>query len=241
MKATLLIKNIAALYTCDAQSHVFHDAFLAVHHDKIMDLGIHDYHSYIDDATRVVDARGECVVPAFIEPALKLDTAPGINTLYLDNAVLHAMYTNGILTCVSSNPWMQRQHIDQEVVVRTLIPQVPVIASIQDFHALTGAQTYILSCGYKKDEHPVYTMHTLAAMLHALEGVDASDLLQAMTARSACAMHLGKKGILAPGWQADLLVLRCRDFDTYLKTEGISLIHRMVKRGIPVYPYWIRA
>ena len=67
MKATLLIKNIENLYTCDKDFSIIQHAFLAIHHDKIIDFGVHSYEKWMDPATVVIDARGETVVPGFID------------------------------------------------------------------------------------------------------------------------------------------------------------------------------
>ena len=42
MKATLLIKNIENLYLCDSKNTIISQAFVALHHDKILDFGSHD-------------------------------------------------------------------------------------------------------------------------------------------------------------------------------------------------------
>ena len=66
MKATLLIKNIENLYTCDKDFTILHHAFIACHHEKIIEINTGSYKEWLDPATRVIDAQGECVVPAFI-------------------------------------------------------------------------------------------------------------------------------------------------------------------------------
>lgn len=67
MKATLLIKNIENLYTCDKEFRILSRAYIAIHHDKIIDVGIGSYSQWIDSATRVIDAVGEIVLPGFID------------------------------------------------------------------------------------------------------------------------------------------------------------------------------
>ena len=71
MKATLLIKNIENLYTCDKNFTILHHAFIACHHDKIIEINTGSYKEWLDPATRVIDAQGECVVPAFIDCQFK--------------------------------------------------------------------------------------------------------------------------------------------------------------------------
>ena len=67
MKATLLIKNIENCYTCDSLFRVLKHAFIAIHHDKIIDIGTGSYMKWIDPTTRVIDAVGETVIPAMID------------------------------------------------------------------------------------------------------------------------------------------------------------------------------
>ena len=67
MKATLIIKNIENLYTCDAHFTILHQAFLAIHHERIIDFGTHSFKKWLDPATVVIDSCGECVLPAFID------------------------------------------------------------------------------------------------------------------------------------------------------------------------------
>ncbi len=43
MKATLLIKNIENLYTCDKNFTILHHAFIACHHDKIIEINTGSY------------------------------------------------------------------------------------------------------------------------------------------------------------------------------------------------------
>ncbi len=65
MKATLIIKNIENLYTCDENFTVISHAFIAIHHDTIVDYGVHSFKPWLDESTRVIDARGEVVCPGF--------------------------------------------------------------------------------------------------------------------------------------------------------------------------------
>ena len=104
MKATLLIKNIENLYTCSEDDIILKNAFVAMHHDRIIDMGVHDPKEWIDDATRVIDARGECVVPAFIDchfntPDDRLDG----DRMRKESDALYLMRMNGIRRCGAGN------------------------------------------------------------------------------------------------------------------------------------------
>ena len=98
MKATLLIKNIENLYTCDKDFTILHHAFIACHHDKIIEINTGSYKEWLDPATRVIDAQGECVVPAFIDCQFKSFTHVRLgDQLRQDINALYAMRQNGIL------------------------------------------------------------------------------------------------------------------------------------------------
>lgn len=75
-KATLLIRNIHKLYTMNNDSlgkpQICKQAFLAVHHDKIMDCGVHEYRHLIDKDTRIVEGNHMIVVPGFIDCGIRL-------------------------------------------------------------------------------------------------------------------------------------------------------------------------
>lgn len=74
MKATLIITHIHKLYATQRDQDAFlclENAFVAVHHDRIIDLGTHDYHTWVDKDTRLIDAANEIVVPAFIDPHVR--------------------------------------------------------------------------------------------------------------------------------------------------------------------------
>lgn len=240
MKATLLIKNIASLYTCNSNFKVFHNAFLAMHHDKIIDLGEHDYEGWLDDATRIIDAGGECVIPAFLDPAFNIDEFINPADLArIENEALSIMKKNGILSLFSANPDLQRSSIEQQVLVNRYKIDWPVISSLGDY-IKEKPKKFVLSCGFDFTRHRVYSMQPLASFLHSYCKVSAKDLLLSMTAYSAKQVHFQGRGVLKKGAVADLLILRCPYIEIYFETIGDNLIHREIKKGVPIFPYIIR-
>jgi imidazolonepropionase-like amidohydrolase len=236
MKATLLIKNIASLYTCDEEFTVLHDAFLALKHDKILDLGTHDWKKYLDDSTTVIDGHGHCVIPALIDPYLCLPAEiPASDKCYLENAAIHYMQKNGILSLVSFQPQMQYSSLQQQVYYRPRTAKNPIVSNLKEF-ILYGDDEFILSCKYHPSKNPVYSMLPLASCLYKNFDVAPESLLAAMTCRTARVCRLKELGSIQKGKQADLLVIHSNALDTFFQTEGISLISHMIKRGIPIYP-----
>lgn len=121
MKATLIIKNIENLYTCDAHFTILHQAFLAIHHDQIIDFGTHSFKKWLDPATVVIDSCGECVLPAFIDCNYE-----GFHHVRLgdqlrqDGSALFAMKMNGILTLLTNQKSLLRHELTQDVFLKKI-------------------------------------------------------------------------------------------------------------------------
>ena len=135
MKATLLIKNIENLYTCDKNFTILHRAFIACHHDKIIEINTGSYKEWLDPATRVIDAQGECVVPAFIDCQFKSFTHVRLgDQLRQDINALYAMRQNGILTLICDNPNSQRMKLEQDVFYKKNQPKLPVLHRLNELN-----------------------------------------------------------------------------------------------------------
>ena len=135
MKATLLIKNIENLYTCDKNFTILHRAFIACHHDKIIEINTGSYKEWLDPATRVIDAQGECVVPAFIDCQFKSFTHVRLgDQLRQDIIALYAMRQNGILTLICDNPNSQRMKLEQDVFYKKNQPKLPVLHRLNELN-----------------------------------------------------------------------------------------------------------
>lgn len=239
MKATLIIKNIESLYTCDKNFTVYKHAFIACYHDKIIDLGEHDYKKWIDNATRVLDACGETVIPAFIDCNFEGFSKVRLgDQLRENNSALYAMKTNGILTILSDKKRIQKKELTQDVFVRKQASNYPIIEREQDFHELKP-QKFIMSCGFGKPNSYVYSFQHLAYILFNMYKVDLRTLLESMTSLPAETFGLKDRGNLEKGKLADILVLQVPTMEHYYQTLGRPLIHRMIKNGIPFYPNWI--
>lgn len=102
MKATLIITHIHKLYATQRDQDAFlclENAFVAVHHDRIIDLGTHDYHTWVDKDTRLIDAANEIVVPAFIDPHVRFSfNQKNGDNLRINRETMELFYKNGITT-----------------------------------------------------------------------------------------------------------------------------------------------
>lgn len=240
MKATLIIKNIENLYTCDKDFTVYHHAFIAMYHDKIIDLGIHDYKKYWEETTRVIDACGETVVPAFIDCQYKGFSHVRLgDQLRENNSALYAMRQNGILSLVTQTSNLQRKELTQDVFVKKTKSDLPILETEKDYLD-SKPETFLVSCGFGKPNSYVYSFQHLAYILFNYHKVDSKTLIQSMTSLPAKEFDLNDRGSLEIGKLADVLVLQVPTIEHYFQTLGRNLIHRMIKNGIPFYPNWIR-
>ena len=224
MKATLLIKNIENLYTCDKDFTILHHAFIACHHEKIIEINTGSYKEWLDPATRVIDAQGECVVPAFIDCQFKSFTHVRLgDQLRQDINALYAMRQNGILTLICDK---KNQ------------PKIPVLHRLSELKNEIP-ETFLMSCGFGLPNSYVYSMAPISYVLFQTHRVCSRTLLESMTSLPAKEFNLSDRGSIEIGKTADLLVLQVTTIEHYFQTLGRPLIHRMIKNGIQFYPEWM--
>lgn len=239
MKATLLIKNIENLYTCDKDFTILHHAFIACHHEKIIEINTGSYQSWLDPATRVIDAQGECVVPAFIDCHYKSFTHVRLgDQLRQDINALYAMRQNGILTLICEDQNSQRMKLDQDVFNVNKKTNLPILERWEDLKREIPNH-FLMSCGFGLPNSYVYSMAPMSYILFQNYNVDARKLLESMTSLPAKEFDLKDRGCLQVGKRADLLVLQVSTIEHYFQTLGRPLIHRMIKNGIQFYPEWM--
>lgn len=239
MKATLLIKNIENLYTCDKNFTILNHAFIACHHDKIIEINTGSYKEWLDPATRVIDAQGECVVPAFIDCQFKSFTHVRLgDQLRQDINALYAMRQNGILTLICDNPNTQRMKLDQDVFYKKNQSELPVLHRLSELKNEIP-ETFLMSCGFGLPNSYVYSMAPISYILFQTHRVCSRKLLESMTSLPAKEFGLSDRGSIEIGKMADLLVLQVTTIEHYFQTLGRPLIHRMIKNGIQFYPEWM--
>ena len=239
MKATLLIKNISNLYTCDKNFTILQNAFIACHHNEIIAVSTGSYKEWLDDATRVIDAQGECVVPGFIDCNFQSFRNVRLgDQLRQDINALYAMRQNGILTLICDHVQNQRMKLDQDVFYKKQKSSLPIIEKIEQYDQLKP-KDFLLSCGFGKPNSYVYSLQPISYLLFQNFHIHSRILLESMTSKVAKEYDLDDRGSIEAGKNADLLVLQVNTIDHYFQTLGRPLIHRMIKNGIQFYPEWM--
>ena len=241
MKATLIIAHIHRLYATTREGNAFfciEHAFVAVHHERIIDFGTHDYHCWVDKDTRIIDATNEIVVPAFIDLNVQFsfDQRSGDN-VRINQETVNLFYKNGITTLASkrlpeltSSPFYRLVRCE-----RTRLPLVDY--GYVRHHRLP--KRFVLSTSFCYKERPFYDLMPLASLI-CMEGAAAeAEVLAAMTLRGAKALGLTKKNGIRKGADADLLIFQAEDLKELFHSFGVSRLHRIIVQGVHVWPHVI--
>ena len=234
MKATLIIKNINHLYTCDQHDTVLHHAYIAIHHEWIISVGTGSFRDLTDDATRVLDAAGEIVVPAFIEACYDMPEETSYSQMLRhEHDTLWQLQKNGILTVMTKAGRIQQRTLKQDVF-RSRPAQMESVTFGMD---QLPAAPYVLSC---QGPGQTRTFQPAAFYLRHMLQADPMDLLKAMSVWPAEAQGLKDRGVLEAGKLADLLVFRVPDLEALFDQADMPSLRRIIKNGIPVWPDVIR-
>lgn len=239
MKATLLIKNIHKLYPADGQEPVLKDAWIACYHDTIIARGRNnDYIPWLDsDVTRVIDAAGEIVIPVFTDPGLHAFSKEPVLRRALKSEESY-LSSNGILN--AATPFLQECSLTPygRIVKRTEIDPDRLIGVDSEFHQLP--EDWLITTQCQKAGYRSFSLQPVMSRLYFEKQIDPLTLLEKACHASALAAGLSRCGSLCVGKEASFLVLSVQDFSEYLSVFGRPLIHRMIFKGIPIYPSVIR-
>ena len=234
MKATLIIRNIEKLYTCAEDDTIYENAFVAMHHDVIMACGSGTGSQYRDEATRILDATGEIVTPAFIEAHYEMPRSNSYNDMILkEYDRLFRMYQAGITTVMTAEGHVQNRSLSQDV----FRSRASCIRQLHFGDEKLPEAPYVLTCGGPGAN---CSLQPAAYYARYLLDADPYELLKASTVWPAKAQKLTDRGMVEPGKLADLLVLRASEISRFYELADTFLIRRIIKNGIPVWPEIIR-
>ena len=241
MKATLIIVNIHGLYAVDKKNGKpvrLKRAFVAMHHERIIDYGDGDHHQWSDKDTRVIDASNEIVVPAFIDANVRFCFhLPHGDNVRIHLETMETFYRNGITTVGCTR--------------LPLIAPTPfyrmVLRRNDRFHAADYAclhrrqlpDDFILTTSFEYENRQFYDLMPLASLLYLNQAASARELLDAMTLRPARLLQLDDCGIIRVGALADLLVFQARDLHELFHSFGRNRLHRIIHHGVHVWPHVI--
>ena len=220
-RATLLIINLEKIYTMDmVNKHplVFQHAFIAIHHERIL------------------DGRGHIAVPGFIEVEAQLSTASIRDGLRRQLEEGMAYMRNGTLTlaCRGGGAAALREQPCFEILDANpaCIPVMYPYASLFQKNKKRLCRFCISAAG----NYAIQDQLCAAQLMGMAEVYDAWTLLQALTVWPARALDRGELGHIQRNAQADILLFAHTDIHALFHTLGNRYLAQVIKKGIRVFP-----
>lgn len=240
-KATLLIKGIHLIYTLskEMECKTIANGFIAIHHDEIIDVGVHCNASYVDKDTRILEGNNHIAIPAFIEvdAYLPKDTNPQMLAFdeffmrYMYNGTLHIQTRQRVPTPLYHN-YHYSLHTNSNMPQSKIAP-LYVISQMKK-NTFDKTKPFCISC---RDTHISLQNQMLAAQMLAMkEGIVAEELLKALTCHPASYLGLHKLGTIAKGMQANILLLYAKDIHSFFYSLDQNKIAQIIHKGVRIYP-----
>lgn len=239
--ATLLIQQIETIYAMYPKLQtVYHHAFIAVYHDRILKIGNGLGSEYIDKDTKIINGKSHIALPGFLDISFQCDlfqhrTADSAHRLVtLSNQLLQhgtmLVHSERILPEIKmmmKHPSMIDLHDD---------PYAKSASIVCPLHKrIKGRQRCCISCGY---DSITCLDQWLCAKLYAKRcpDIDPLKILAACTRIPAYQLKLYDYGILRQGAKANLLLFYGNELSDVLnRFTGDEIIH-VIKDGIRFYP-----
>lgn len=235
-KATLVIKNIKAIYT---NTEVITYGYIAICHELIIGIGCDNYVSYIDKDTRILDASNHIVVPSFIEPHAIFPCFQE-DVLRKETECLMEYIRNGTLSMHTTHPIHVQHHANfhyELFLKQKENKRYPILYGDEVVKGNKKLDKTPFCISSANRHYHVYNQLTYAQILYMKEGIPPQTLLKAMTFYAAKHLHLEHLGSIQIGKQADLLVLSCPDLKHFFSGFGNSDISQIIKKGVRIYPF----
>ena len=235
-KATLLITNLEKIYTMQTikqKDVIYSHAYLAMHHDVILEIGEGSYTHLLDKDTRILEGRSHFAIPAFIETDAVYPACDEWNkTRKLQEYRMQYMQ-HGVLT-------MAMDSHAQSFLEMDIVPKQALTYPILYGNAIIKASTKYTKkrfCISTRDNHFItQDPLLLAQLLHIKQGMDALLLLKALTCYPAKALQLPHVGVLKKGKQADILICHGNSLSHLFQGLYENHITQIVKKGVRIYP-----
>lgn len=242
-KATLVIKNLEHVYTMqelEGKPVIFQNAFIAIHHECIMEIGKGDFLHLCDKDTRVIDGRGHCALPAFIE--CKANVPCGMNRgeqLRIYNEILMKYMRHGTLTiqmpaAFESIDCVFNYHYDT-VYEHEVHNKYPVLTmrDVVSSHKPEG-EAFCISAydAQYRSSNPLLVAQFMAMRF----AYPVLQLLKALTIYPAMHLNLTRVGSLASGMQADIIIMNAHNLEDVFHNLEPDKVTQIIKKGVRIYP-----
>lgn len=214
------------------------NAFIAIHHDEIMDVGVHTYNHHIDKDTRIIDGTNHIAIPAFIEVDSDMSKQEVGNARqqheFFMRYMLHGTTSVHVRKSIAKN-LLQEYHYE---VLSSITPsKMKVVYPIQQMKAVQPIQSQKPFCISCADANISLQNQMMAAQLLAMkEGVDAYSLLESLTVHPATYLNLLRHGKIKRGFFANiLLVSTVNVHDLFYSFDQNNIAH-IIHKGVRIYP-----
>ena len=237
-KATLLIKNLHTIYTMDEHApNLGPSAFIAIHHDEVLDLGVHSFLHHVDKDTRILDGSNHIAVPAFIEVNACIPQNI-ISIREWDELFMRYMH-HGTLTIhlQQQAPSVLCHNYHYELMSHhSPMTNIPVLYALKQMkqNPFDNRSSFCISCW---DEDISLQNQMLAAQLLAMkEQIEAYELLKGLTCNPAAFLGLKQMGVLKKQAIANILLLSSKDIHAFFYSLDQNQIAQIIHKGVRIYP-----
>ena len=214
----------------------FKGGFIAIHHDEILDVGVHAYAQYVDKDTRIIDGSNHIAVPSFIEvsPNIPKHCRQGARELY---EIFMRYMQNGTLTMYYDKSIQKNllQDYHYEIVQNVTCQKMPILYALKQIKQSTSFdETVCISCA---DDAISLQNQMMAAQLLAMkEDIDAYHLLKALTTSPATYLNLQRYAKLKEGYIANILLLSTSDIHSFFYSLDQNRIAHIIHKGVRIFP-----
>lgn len=240
-KATLLIKDLDSIYTMKTKCGIpliFHHAYIAIHHDVIVDISEGSYAQWVDKDTRIIDGKEHYAMPAWIEchaqvpTCSKYDVARVETTHFYEQAKMGTLHHHLIEAAPIIPSIYYELHSNVNVHEHYPIVYVKdILRQRKPFDAKRFCISAYDAC------HQGGNQLLMAQLLKLHSNMDDETLMKALTIYPAKRLQRDDIGVLEKGKYADVLILHGTDCHHLFSTIESDMITHVIKSGVRIFPY----